>query len=134
MPIIIFCYFKCNKKWVTFVVILKVLRQKPHGRPTDIYTLGCFLIELIVGVPSKESLQEQVSFNDQWAIVFGKAWRVFLYNSLLWSSRRLSALILLRRKGHLELVFFCFVLFFFFCSPKVVKTIFLKAQVCRCIP
>ena len=62
---------------MTFVVILKVLRQKPHGRPTDIYTLGCFLIELIVGVPSKESLQEQVSFNDQRAIVFGKAWRVF---------------------------------------------------------
>lgn len=49
---------------MTFVVILKVLEEKPHGRPTDIYTLGCFLIELIVGVPSEESLQEQVSFND----------------------------------------------------------------------
>lgn len=38
----------------------EVLEQKPHGRPADIYNLGCFLIELIVGVPSKDSLQEQI--------------------------------------------------------------------------
>ena len=37
-------------------------------------------------------------------------------------------MILLRRKGHLELVFFCFVLFCFFCSPKVVKNCFFESS------
>lgn len=38
----------------------EVLKERPHGRPTDIYNLGCFLIELTVGVPSKDLLQEQI--------------------------------------------------------------------------
>lgn len=38
----------------------EVLGRKPHGRPADVYSLGCFLIELLVGVPSRDTLWEQI--------------------------------------------------------------------------
>ena len=31
--------------------LLQVLRKQPHGTPADIYSLGCFLLEMIVGIP-----------------------------------------------------------------------------------
>ena len=44
-------------------ICLQVLGRKPHGRPADVYSLGCFLIELLVGVPSRDTLWEQVHIN-----------------------------------------------------------------------
>ena len=44
-------------------IYLQVLGRKPHGRPADVYSLGCFLIELLVGVPSRDTLWEQVHIN-----------------------------------------------------------------------
>lgn len=39
----------------------QVLNDEPHGRPADIYNLGSFFIEMTVGVPTLETLQEKVS-------------------------------------------------------------------------
>lgn len=38
----------------------EVLDMKPHGRPTDVYGLGCCFLELTVGVPTKDTLQEKI--------------------------------------------------------------------------
>ncbi|XP_022808954.1 protein kinase 4-like isoform X2 [Stylophora pistillata] len=38
----------------------EVLEEKPHGRAADIYSFGCFIIELMVGGPSKSSLHQQI--------------------------------------------------------------------------
>ena len=43
-----------------FFFIFQVLEQKPHGRPTDVYSLACFLLELTVGVPSQDTLEAKV--------------------------------------------------------------------------
>jgi len=34
--------------------------MKPHGRPTDVYSLACFFLELTVGVPTEDTLQAKV--------------------------------------------------------------------------
>ena len=34
--------------------------MKPHGRPTDVYGLGCCFLELTVGVPTDDTLQAKV--------------------------------------------------------------------------
>ena len=38
----------------------QVIEMKSHGKPTDIYSMGCFLIELTIGVPTKDTLKEKV--------------------------------------------------------------------------
>ncbi|KAL9982084.1 hypothetical protein ACROYT_G010878 [Oculina patagonica] len=38
----------------------EVLEKKPHGRPADVYSLACFLLELTVGVPSQETLRAKI--------------------------------------------------------------------------
>ena len=42
------------------VGLFQVLAMKPHGRPTDVYGLGCCFLELTVGVPTKDTLQAKV--------------------------------------------------------------------------
>ncbi|XP_067032718.1 uncharacterized protein [Acropora muricata] len=39
----------------------EVLNNEPHGRPADIYSLGSLFIEMTVGVPTLETLQEKIS-------------------------------------------------------------------------
>lgn len=56
------------------VGLLQVLDLKPHGRPTDVYSLGCCFLELTVDVPTKETLQEKVCMmnlmiNWQWILL-----------------------------------------------------------------
>ena len=40
--------------------IFQVLEERAHGRPADVYSLSCFLLELTVGVPSQETLEAKV--------------------------------------------------------------------------
>ena len=40
--------------------LLQVMKKEPHGRPADIYSVGCFMLELTVGVPSRDTLPQKV--------------------------------------------------------------------------
>ena len=39
-----------------------MLNNQPHGRAADVYSLGSFVIEMTIGVPTLETLQDKVSF------------------------------------------------------------------------
>lgn len=39
----------------------EVLNRQAHGRPADVYSMGCFLIELTIGVPTQDTLQKKIN-------------------------------------------------------------------------
>ncbi|XP_068677665.1 uncharacterized protein [Montipora foliosa] len=39
----------------------EVLNSLPHGRPADVYNMGCFLIELTIGVPTWDTLKKKIN-------------------------------------------------------------------------
>ena len=77
-------------------IYLQVLGRKPHGRPADVYSLGCFLIELLVGVPSRDTLWEQVHINRLCSITIVN---LVLLNALIscWACRKYRIFLVIRR-------------------------------------
>ncbi|XP_068748716.1 serine/threonine-protein kinase 3-like isoform X2 [Montipora capricornis] len=39
----------------------EVLNRQAHGRPADVYSMGCFLVELTIGVPTLHTLQKKIN-------------------------------------------------------------------------